>query len=608
MMRYLWVLIVTGLISLSVSWSVWAANWNNGNDSSSGQGKGHALSENFFVPKDIADLVSRATPKTRLKHCGSPNGNIYENISGLAKKPPMRIKGYNSRMDNVDQTEGGREAETFVLLMSEAMSDAWAKHDLSKQEILLDALHNWASADALTKTKKCRQNKKKVNNCTMWKQTDGQDLSDSKDHTTTQQQVMFLAYGYFATLAEFKKDDPRHLVIRNWISKFFSGNLNPNSKAKGFQAFGFGYRFPTLLEFTLADPNKNSSKAKKMMSEGLDLADRLIFDDGSISGGTYRGNKGLSYHHSSMAAVVAALEVARKLGVKPPVGLEEKIERAGEVFIRGFNDHSYLDQWAKKADQGVYTPGRQDFYKTMNIPNGNSWFYIYSFRYPESQITQQLDKMLSPYVGNGRKDGWLGFGLGCMYAVAKEVAYPNSVIAASNPIKEISEAPVAIEKTSLVKGVSRLPVKFQSAQSKMYSDKDNFVGFRITIDSIEGNRKIKVMVDFDDKAKKESGDLKSLRLEILAEDFLDPTKTQVAFGCSKSTIKKEGNTLTAYRLYSGKEEENNECVLSTMTAAGRKEAESLLATLGQIFAHENVKKSDPYGVLEKHSKLLIGAQ
>ena len=44
-----------------------------------------------------------------------------------------------------------------------------------------------------------------------------------------------------------------------------------------------------------------------------------------------------------------------------------------------------------------------------------------------------------------------------------------------------------------------------------------------------------------------------------------------------------------------------------MTEAGRKEAESLLATLGQIFANDNVKKSDPYGVLEKHSKFLIGA-
>jgi hypothetical protein len=598
---------ILAFFGISISSASWAANWNSGSDSSSGQGKGRALSENFFVPKDIADLVSRATPKTRLKHCGSPNGNIYENISKLAKKPPMWIKGYNSRMDNVDQTEGGREATTFVLLMSEAMSDAWAKQEPSKQEILLDALHDWASADALTKTKKCRQNKKRVNSCTMWKQTDGQDLSDSKDHTTTQQQVMFLAYGYFATLAEFKKDDPRHLVIRNWISKFFSGNLNPNSKAKGFQAFGFGYRFPTLLEFALADQNNNSSKANKMMSEGLDLANRLIFDDGSISGGTYRGNKGLSYHHSSMAAVVTALEVARKLGVKPPAGLEEKIERAGEVFIRGFNDHSYLDQWAKKADQGVYTPGRQDFYKTMNIPNGNSWFYIYSLRYPESQITQQLDKMLSPHVGNGRKDGWLGFGLGCMYAVAKEVRYPNSVIGASSPVKEISEAPLAVEKTSLVKGVSRPPIKFQSAKSKMYSDKDNFMGFRITIDGIEGNRKIKVMVDFDDKAQKESGDLRSLRLEMPAENFLDPAKTQAAFSCSKSTIKKKGDTLTAYRLYSGKEEENNECAFSTMTEAGRKEAESLLATLGQIFANDNVKKSDPYGVLEKHSQFLMKA-
>ena len=121
----------------------------------------------------------------------------------------------------------------------------------------------------------------------------------------------------------------------------------------------------------------------------------------------------------------------------------------------------------------------------------------------------------------------------------KRLAYPNSVIGASSPVKEISEAPLAVEKTSLVKGVSRPPIKFQSAKSKMYSDKDNFMGFRITIDGIEGNRKIKVMVDFDDKAQKESGDLRSLRLEMPAENFLDPAKTQAAFELQQIHNQKE---------------------------------------------------------------------
>ena len=605
-MRYFWLRIMAGLLSLGVCGNVWAANWNSAG--SSGQGKSGVLSNEIFIPKDVADLIGKASQETRIKHCGTPKGDVYDEISSLANNPPLRIKGFNSRMDNIDQTEGGREAMTFVLLMSEALSDAWANRDPSKQEILLDALYSWAKEDALIQTKKCRENKKKVNNCTMWTQEDGQDLSDSKDHTSTQQQVMFLAYGYFATLAEFKKDDPRHQIIRKWISKFFSGNLYPNSKANGFQAFGFGYRFPTLLEFALADPSGNSPKARKMMKEGLDLANRLIFDDGSISGGTYRGNKGLSYHHSSLAAVVTALEVARKIGVKPPTGLEEKIEKAGEVFVRGFNDHSYLDKWAKEADQGVYTPGRQGFFKTMDIPNGNSWFYIYSLRYPESKISQEIDQMLSSYVGNGRKDGWLGFGLGCMYAVAKETAYPDRVITASVPTNEIKQGTNAVKETSMGKDMPGSPLKFNSAQSKLYSDEDNFLGFRVSINGVDSSHEFKVMIDFDSKPQKEAGDLRALRIEIPSDGLLNAAKTQTAMQCTKSTIKKAGDRLTAYRLYSGKEEKNNECVLSTMTEAGRKEAASLLASLGQIFANDNVKKSDPYGVLEKHSQFLMNAQ
>ena len=36
-------------------------------------------------------------------------------------------------------------------------------------------------------------------------------------------------------------------------------------------------------------------------------------------------------------------------------------------------------------------------------------------------LTKKLDKMLAKYPKNGRKDGYIGFGLGCIYAVAKEV-------------------------------------------------------------------------------------------------------------------------------------------------------------------------------------------
>ena len=120
-----------------------------------------------------------------------------------------------------------------------------------------------------------------------------------------------------------------------------------------------------------------------------------------------------------------------------------------------------------------------------------------------------------------------------------------------------------------------------------------------------GTSSLKVMIDFRGKSKRESRQVIALRLEIPSGDYLDPSKAKAVLSCKKATIKKKGDKLVAYRLYSGNDAEANDCALSTMTEAGRKEAESLLATVTQIFANENVKKSDPYGVLEKHSKFLM---
>ena len=35
-------------------------------------------------------------------------------------------------------------------------------------------------------------------------------------------------------------------------------------------------------------------------------------------------------------------------------------------------------------------------------------------------LTKKLDKILAKYPKNGRMDGYIGFGLGCIYAAAKE--------------------------------------------------------------------------------------------------------------------------------------------------------------------------------------------
>ena len=53
------------------------------------------------------------------------------------------------------------------------------------------------------------------------------------------------------------------------------------------------------------------------------------------------------------------------------------------------------------------------------MPNGHSWFYIFSYRNPNDPITSKLDNMIRQAENQAVKDGQIGFGLGCIYAVAK---------------------------------------------------------------------------------------------------------------------------------------------------------------------------------------------
>ena len=230
--------------------------------------------------------------------------------------------------------------------------------------------------------------------------------------------MMHLAYGYYLTLADFNTDDPKHEKIQNWINKFFKWNKKPNDVYIGLD---LGWYWPGVLRGTLENaPNYSDWNPKKLLKKALQALDKIVLEDGSIKNRTTRGNRGLWYHHTGLIETIVTLEMARKHGLKIPSSLEQRIEKAGEIFIRGFEDHSYMDKWAKIAYRGVFTPGKQDFRKDLNLPNGNAWLYIFSYRYPNADFTNRLDDIIAQYPKNGRMDGYIGFGLGCIYATAKE--------------------------------------------------------------------------------------------------------------------------------------------------------------------------------------------
>ena len=408
--------VITFVFALMVSTTAWAGNWNQSKD------PGHTAQTgtvNIIIPDDVMTAFQNAAPSVKAKHCSAKNDNPYQELAQLAAKPPKRLFGYNSRMDNGKDVEGALEADLFVLRLAEAYTDSWVSGSDNKRQKVMNALYAWAKSDALTKTKPCVKNGRLLNSCTEWTQNDGQDPSDKKDHSTTQMHMMHIAYGYYLTLADFNSDDPKHLVIQNWIKTFFKWNKKPGGVYIGLD---LGYHWPAVLQGTIENVSVSSERhPKKLLTKAVRELDKVVLEDGSIKDRTTRGNKGLWYHHTGLIETIVTLEMARKYGVKIPDSLEQRIEKAGEIFIRGFEDHSYMDKWASKAHNGVFTPGKQDFRDNLKLPNGNAWFYVFSYRYPNAGFTQKLDKILNQYPRNGRRDGYIGFGLGCIYAVAKEV-------------------------------------------------------------------------------------------------------------------------------------------------------------------------------------------
>ena len=330
---------------------------------------------NFIIPDDVMNEFLSAPQTVKEKHCSANNAYPYQEITRLAKNPPKRLFGYNSRMDNREEVEGAIQTDEFVLRMTEAYTDAWISGSDEKRQKVLNALYAWAEADALTQTKPCAKNGVILRSCSEWTQSDGQDLSDKKHHSTVQMHMMHMAYGYYLMLAGFNSDDLKHKKIQDWIGKFFKWNKKPDSVYIGLD---LGYYWPGVLRGTLENaPNYSIWNPKKLLTNATRELNKVILEDGSIKDRTTRGNKALWYHHTGLIETIITLEMARKHSIKIPSSLEQRIERAGEIFIQGFEDHSYMDKWAKVAHNSVFTPGKQDFRSNLDLPNGNSWLYIF---------------------------------------------------------------------------------------------------------------------------------------------------------------------------------------------------------------------------------------
>ena len=56
-----------------------------------------------------------------------------------------------------------------------------------------------------------------------------------------------------------------------------------------------------------------------------------------------------------------------------------------------------MDEWAKDANRGRATKGKQCFNDDLSFVHTNgSWYFIFAVRYPNSSIAKNLDKLIKP--------------------------------------------------------------------------------------------------------------------------------------------------------------------------------------------------------------------
>ena len=609
-----------------------------------------------FIPSDVLEAFYKASFSHRDQYCNTNNSEkrfAISEIKSLSKSPPLRLKGFNSRMDNREKVEGAIHLDRFALRMSELQMSAWVMDNEFLQEVLLASLATWAEKDALLKTYNCKDGSNKK--CTQWIRSDGKDSSRAMDYSKAQMEVMHLAYAYYLLLSSYKPKDYRHLLIQNWFENFHYRNKSPAKGNKLGFGLDFGWSWPSIFFETILNANEKPNKiSRAILMHAIKRLDQLILDDGSIKNRTTRGNRALWYHLTGLVEALVTLEMARAYGLNVSNKIDEKIGRAFEIFIRGFDDHSYMNKWAKKAHNSIYEPGVQIFKDTLDIPNGNSAFYIFKYRYPNHPVSKLLEKRLSSYKRSARMDGYLGLGLGCVYAVAYDMnkaksekninAGLNRKNANKSQVDLLSKKEVKTEK--LEKQKSSEPEKFDArdfkkrakllekyknrkkseiedvnlfptlgakfieeiktgegiftkitVRSENYQKKKNYeeVHYEVAnfkLENYEVKRlRFKIMFDYKSPAEQAQRAPELVRLSLWASQLPDPIKLSSLDTCHHGTYMTKNNNLHEIRIALGEDAEDSDCLFSNMSKVNRKIIVALSINLRRILMKANYDKN-----------------
>lgn len=325
----------------------------------------------------------------------------------------QKINGYNSRMDNWRVVEGEYSRKVFQEYSS-AITYSMVSEDEDLKERLFDKLYQWAKSDALTATTICysrNPSQRLLPKCEgEWSDKDGKDLAPVKDATVSIEIALGLNYIYGAFFKEYKVNDSRHRKIYEWLKKWHKRFPDYNDFYWGNSV---GWSFPNI--FVKHQTGENYQSLIKKIIKG---ADEWILRDGSLKDRTTRGNRALWYHSSGLGEAFMILELAYASKLKLPKNFEPELLKAVELWHKAMLDNSAITVWAKKGHNAQFDPNNPDYQKYSRLDSisfNGIWFHVFQYRYPYHPTAKFIKEQMSPQARSLKTDGYLGFGVGCIY-------------------------------------------------------------------------------------------------------------------------------------------------------------------------------------------------
>ena len=190
-----------------------------------------AAAQTTLVSQDVLSEARSLGPKRAMAYCpANPNYWRGSLSSILNKRPPDRLLGLNSRMDNAQRLPAHVALEDATNVMSAAAAHVLVTGNARVADQLLDVLTLWARSGAYLNTKVCTKNQRWTGQCTEWTRSDGQDLSDAKDHSTTVMAMASIASSYNGSVANYQRQQRAsdHKAIQDWL------NTSPPTCLKSF--------------------------------------------------------------------------------------------------------------------------------------------------------------------------------------------------------------------------------------------------------------------------------------------------------------------------------------------------------------------------------------